>query len=380
MKDRKKIGILINSMQNGGAEKIVKNLSEYLAKKFEVHLFTLKKNRNDLKPKNVLWHNLNFHPDNQIKFFLTIKNKAQILKNELKKKNITCSISFLNKANLLNCSTKKAGYTGKVIISQRHHLCLRGENFLQRAITTSFLKYYYPWADTVICISKGIARDLHKRFSIPLKKICVIYNPLLIRKEKRKNKKTKKTKILLLCCARLAKQKNHAMLLDALKYLPKKIKLILVGEGSEKKEILKKVVKLNLGKRVIFKGFVSDPSRFYEQASILVLSSNYEGFGNVLLEGMAHGLPIISTDCPSGPREILDPYGMHNTKPENKVIRGFCGVLVPPQRSDLMALAIRQVLSNKSMQQKLISNGYKRLHYFRIKKIFKRYEREINKR
>jgi len=366
-------------MQSGGAEKIVKSLSEFLAKKFEVHLFTLQKNKNDLIPKNVACQNLNFQPDNQIKFFLTIKNKAKILKNKLNEKNITCSMSFLNKANFLNCATKQVGYRGKVIISQRHHPCLRGENFLQRATAKSLFRYYYPRADQIICISKGIASDLHKRFSIPLKKICVIYNPSLTKK-KQKNKKTKRKKNLLLCCARLTKQKNHAMLLDSLTYLPKKIKLVLLGEGSEKNTILKKIVKLNLGKRVIFKGYISDPSRFYDQASILVLSSNYEGFANVLLEGLAHGLPIISTDCPSGPREILDPFGIHNTKPENKVIRGFCGVLVPPQRSDLMALAIRQVLSNKSMQKKLISNGYKRLHYFRIKKIFKKYEREINKR
>jgi glycosyltransferase involved in cell wall biosynthesis len=131
----------------------------------------------------------------------------------------------------------------------------------------------------------------------------------------------------------LKPQKNFGMLLDAFKKVAEKTnaRLLILGTGQLQHELEIRIGELSLEGQAFLGGHVDDTASWYETADLFVLSSDYEGFGNVLVEALAAGLPIVSTDCPSGPAEILD--------------NGEYGMLVPVGDADAMADAILGQLS-----------------------------------
>jgi glycosyltransferase involved in cell wall biosynthesis len=125
--------------------------------------------------------------------------------------------------------------------------------------------------------------------------------------------------------------KNHQLLLRAFARLDRPdARLMFVGDGNGREALLSLARELDVAERVIFAGFRSDPTPFYLTADLFVLSSDYEGFGNVIVEAMACGTPVVSTDCPSGPGEILEG--------------GRYGRLVPVGNAPALAHAIKTAL------------------------------------
>ena len=133
-------------------------------------------------------------------------------------------------------------------------------------------------------------------------------------------------------------------------------KLMIIGEGEERKNLENQVKIMNLENQVIFAGFQKDINPFYQTADLFVLSSNYEGFGNVLLEALINGVNIVSTDCKSGPAEILSD--------------GKYGKLVPVNDVEALASGIIEVLKVSSIDQKILQS---RAHEFHPSKIAKKY-------
>ncbi len=136
----------------------------------------------------------------------------------------------------------------------------------------------------------------------------------------------------ILTVGSLKDQKNHSLLLRAFARTPgTRSRLMLLGQG-ENEGILRAVASdLGISDRIIFAGFHRDPSPFYATADLFVLSSDYEGFGNVIVEALACGCPVVSTDCPSGPAEILE--------------NGRFGRLVPVGDAEALAVAISEALA-----------------------------------
>jgi glycosyltransferase involved in cell wall biosynthesis len=112
---------------------------------------------------------------------------------------------------------------------------------------------------------------------------------------------------VILAVGRLEKQKDFPTLIHAFARIRKQypVRLMILGEGNEHSSLESLVQKLGVAEDVIFPGFVANPYAYMAQARVLVLSSAWEGFGNVLVEAMAAGTPVVSTDCKSGPSEIL---------------------------------------------------------------------------
>ncbi len=134
--------------------------------------------------------------------------------------------------------------------------------------------------------------------------------------------------------------KNHSLLLRAFAKLERPdARLMFVGDGAGRDALLALACELGVADRVILAGFLSDPTPFYQTADLFALSSNYEGFGNVIVEAMASGTPVVSTDCPSGPGEILEG-GKH-------------GRLVPVGDVDAMASAIAAALEEPAPSEQL---------------------------
>jgi glycosyltransferase involved in cell wall biosynthesis len=137
-------------------------------------------------------------------------------------------------------------------------------------------------------------------------------------------------------------QKNHQLLLRSFsQMISAEARLMLVGTGQSEVNLRALAADLGIADRVIFAGFHPDPTPFYMTADLFVLSSDYEGFGNVIVEAMACGTPVVSTDCPSGPAEILE--------------NGRYGRLVPVNNPSALATAMRVALAetpDRAMLQK----------------------------
>ena len=263
--------------------------------------------------------------------------------------------------------TKISFINTKIIVSERIDQVenyKRLETFKQKIIFFFFkLAIYrlYNYADLIHCISKGVKKSLFKSFGVK-KNIQVIYNPMNLaplNKIKSKNKnKIKNSKLNILTVCRLEKQKNLECLLKALTIVKKKMNFhsYIVGEGKELKDLINLSKKLDLCKNITFVGKSIDPRKFYENADIFVLCSHFEGFGNVIVEALAYNCKVISSDCPSGPREILE--------------NGKWGILFPINNHESLANSIIDI-----SKKNLFPNSHIRAEDFSIQKIGLKYKK-----
>lgn len=249
-------------------------------------------------------------------------------------------ISALEDTNFVAlCAKKIAGVSTKVVVTVHNHLSRESQNAtqLKRRLTPQFVKFFYPWADSIVGVSQGVAENLVD-LGLPKEKIKVIYNPIVTPEL---NKKLQESidhpwfspgqPPVILGVGRLEKQKDFPTLIKAFAQLKSHpARLMILGEGSERSNLEELVQKLDISEKVAFPGFVPNPYAYMAKAKILVLSSAWEGFGNVLVEAMAAGTSVVSTDCESGPAEIL--------------ANGKYGKLVAVGNSDGMAKAIAQAL------------------------------------
>jgi len=214
-------------------------------------------------------------------------------------------------------------------------------------------------ADAIFAVSKGTADSWARYFGIADRRIKVIYNPVDIENiQKLANYEScshyfDSFKIpVIMSMGRLSKEKDFSTLIRAFSIVIEKreARLIILGDGKERPKLQKLVDELHLDRFVSMPGFIQNPFPYLKRATVFVVSSLYEGFSNALVEAMALGVPIVSTDCPYGPREILD--------------NGKFGTLVQPGDYKALAEAILFMLTHPTSPDDLIS----RANYFSINK------------
>ena len=202
------------------------------------------------------------------------------------------------------------------------------------------LRRAYPRADAVICVSGGVAADLTANVPLPPQRLHVIHNPIPDGDAESPDAAAPLHAWLapgqppvVLGAGRLTRQKAFGTLIRAFALLTDRpdLRLVILGEGSERERLERLARKLGVARRVSLPGFVPNPRAHMARAALFVLSSDWEGFGNVLVEAMSTGTPVVSTDCPSGPREILNS--------------GTIGPLVPPADPVALAAAMAAVLA-----------------------------------
>ena len=200
--------------------------------------------------------------------------------------------------------------------------------FITRKIIIFLKKKLYPRADKVIAISEGVRNSLIENFNFPSKKIDVIYNPAadnrILKLSEEKTENYTFDGYTFINIGRLAKQKDQLTLLKAFKITLDKFKcnLIIIGEGTERNNLERYIAENSLEKNVKLLGYQSNPWKYLSKSNLFVLSSIWEGFGNVIVESMALGIPVISSNCKSGPSEILENgrYGqLYNIHDYNKL-------------------------------------------------------------
>lgn len=201
----------------------------------------------------------------------------------------------------------------------------------------------YPLADRVICVSKDMAKEMHELLGLPMNKVSTIYNPIDTKMARSRMREpiehpwfTTDDWPIFLAVGRLTRQKDYPTLLNAFATLRKErcARLIILGQGTEDTSLKALSTELGIDSDVYFAGFQNNPFAFMANCDVFVLSSAWEGFGNVIVEAMACNAHIVSTDCATGPREILED--------------GRWGRLVPVGDHALLANAMAAALDDPS--------------------------------
>jgi glycosyltransferase involved in cell wall biosynthesis len=210
------------------------------------------------------------------------------------------------------------------------------------------LRRYYPRNDGLIAISRGVAEDAASLVGVAADRIPVIYNPVVTPQLFEQAEQPlddpwfedPETPVIL-GVGRLEPPKNFHDLIDAYAKIRAKrqCRLVILGEGKNRNDLVAQVNSLGLQDDVRLTGFVSNPYRYMRRAAVFALASSWEGLGNALIESMAVGTPVVATDCPSGPREILEG-GKH-------------GRLVPVNDPDALADAIIATLDSPPDRESL---------------------------
>ena len=274
-----------------------------------------------------------------LKILLPLRRYLQIEKPTALVCNLyTCNVVTLM-AKMLVRSKVKLVLVEQIILYEKQE---KKQQKLQERFLPILMRWLYPSADKVVACSQGLARDLEIYLGFNHGKIDVIYNPVIDEKLAEKanlfveHPWFNKGEIpVVLGAGRLVRQKDFATLIRAFALVKKeqKVRLVILGEGQLKNQLLTLVGQLNLENDVAILDFVENPYAYMAKSAVFVLSSGWEGFGNVVAEALAAGAPVVSTNCPSGPAEILD--------------NGKYGELVAVGNSQGMAEAILRVLSGK---------------------------------
>jgi len=212
-------------------------------------------------------------------------------------------------------AARLAGFRGKVVVSEHAILSRpyapRGK--AQRRILRVSTFASYRMAAARVRVSRGACADMASLSRLPLGSFTTIYNPIPAAIPPSADAITAAKHLWgthgprFLTVGNLKPEKNQALLLRAFAALPRPdARLMLLGNGPEEAALRALAEELGVAARVIFAGFQRDPAPFYASADLFALSSNHEGFGNVIVEALSHGLPVVSTDCPAGPAEILE--------------------------------------------------------------------------
>ena len=372
-----KLFILIPSLEKGGIERSMSRLSKGLLDRgWDVSVISEKPSKESIsyfdERVKLLSLGSSFINQNSNIIFSIFKNILYYfkVKKYIKKyspdvllavKNIPVSI-FLkiilkNKFKLIIREAVNPKYSS---ITQR--------SLLSRIFVNNLKKLLYPKADNIIAISEGVKQSLVKNFNLDSSKIQTIYNPsadekILSLAKEDIDRDLISNRPLIVSIGRLTKQKDHITLLKAFNKIHSNIdcNLYIIGEGSERRNLEKFIKNNNIDNKVKLLGYQNNPWKFLSKSNLFVLSSIWEGFGNVIVESMLIGIPVISSDCPSGPREILN--------------NGKSGKLFQVGDYNHLANIIEEIISSDNSE--LINYAKLRSKDFTIEKITQEYQKVL---
>ena len=378
---------LINSLSSGGAEKVLSVIvNELVNQGYKVEIIFLEKNefyKLDNRVKKTYLSDFN-GDESSIKKLLYIPVLAWRLKRYIKQNNISLIQSHIFRANYVNVLAKLFGSNHIVQVVTAGRISRYKELGFNGKINIWLIKYLYSKADLIISKAQGMQEDMQKLFNFNNKQI-VINNPYDIKKIVALSKEDitdfvfDKNKRYLVSVGRLIPLKRNNELINSLQYLANNIEVLFIGDGNQKDYLIDLTKQLNLEKRVHFLGQVDNPYKYMVKSDSFVSCSESEGFPNVLVEAIICGVPVVSSDCVSGPREILAPDTDINKqlkKGENIELAKY-GVLYPVGDVENLTKAIKLLVKNKNLKEKYSQFGLKRANDFSVEKIIEKYKKVL---
>lgn len=351
MKHPPDIALFARWLSGGGAERVMSNLANGFAQrglKVDFIIIQSRKGVAESFHPNVRIIDLNIQANSGLKFVPSSLQSVQALPplvrylRESRPPVIMSATHYINEIALL--AKKFANVSTRVIVTE--HTFLSQETKFVEQLSSRMVpftvKALYSSADEIIAVSHGVAKDLASFMLMQRKPIQVIYNSVVTPEIHKLAKQEidhpwfrEKDQPIVIGSGRFVKQKDFSTLLRAFSKLRKSrpARLVLLGGGRERKALEELAIALNIADDLWMPGFVSNPYAFVAKADLFVLSSAWEGLPTVLIEALALKTPIVSTDCPSGPSEILN--------------EGKYGCLVPVGDFTAMAAAMASVIEGK---------------------------------
>lgn len=358
-----RLTLVISALTGGGAERVLVLLTEGFLKKGydvavvtlsgierdfyklpdEVHRLALNILGNSSTPIDALWNNL---------------YRLLILRRAIRSTQPDVVISFVDRANVLTLlALSKTSY---LVFPTEHcdpvmNPCGKLWNSLRRMT--------YPHATKVVSVSQGI--DSYFEW-LPKTKRAVIYNPLILIEKEQSTiipKGADPDKPWIVAMGRLSYQKGFDILLSAFHQIADKYpnwQLLILGEGEVRSKLETLIENLGLSERVFLPGIISNPFPVLRKSKLFVMASRFEGFPMAHGEAMACGLPVISTDCPSGPREIIRD--------------GVDGILVPNGDVSALAAAMERLIYDEKERLRLAARTPEVVERFSLEKVMGMWE------
>lgn len=394
----KKVNLFIGTLSTGGAERVVSNLSLNLSATIQKNILMFGEKSKIDYPYNaeLIYLDKNSHSNilNKLKTIFTRIITVSRIKRIDKH---STTISFLEYPNLINVLTFRSG---RSIVSVRNHMSTKHKNGIKSKLWNSTIKYLYPKADLIISVSEEIKRDLINNYKIRADKIKVIYNSYDIKGIKELTEDPIEEKYreifdhpVIITAGRLNKQKGHWHLIRAFSRVKKQLpdtKLVILGEGELEPYLKELASDFNIIDDVHFLGFQKNPFKYVARSKVFVMTSFHEGFPNALAEAMACGVPVISSDCKSGPREILAPTEFDNEIIDHQIDKNRYGVLTPVcdgskyNANDAITLeeekiknSILSLLKDENLWEHFSNQSQNRIRDFEISKVIKEWESVI---
>jgi len=357
---KKKLSLFIYSLAGGGAERVVSILLNELKIRYDITLVLMRDKVDYDLPKDTRIYLLeDSNPmESGFKKLLKLPILGLKYKKICKDNNIDISITFMNRPSYVAIFSKLFGNSVYNIISERTtpSMIYRENNLLSR-ISKNLIKKLYPKADLIIANAEGNRIDLIDNFKIDKNMIVTIQNLFDLKKiELLSNKivpRIEFNKFTFISVGRLDSGKNHRLMIKAFARLEdSRSQLIILGEGDQRSYLEKQVKDLGLEKRVFLLGFDNNPYKYFSKSDIFLFSSRYEGFPNVLVEALACGLPVISTDCKSGPREIWTPRLDIGLQLKEGLEFGEYGILTPIDNEEEFLKAMNILYKGKKIRDR----------------------------
>lgn len=313
---KKRIAIFLPGLYDGGAQRVMLNLASGLGSHgFDVDIVLAQAEGPYLSqiPSSARLIELNKKHHSTLRTISSLPSLMHYFRSEKPE----AMVSSLNYVNVIAVLAKRlSGVPLRLVISEHNTFSVEKahQSPYYRWVLQMFMKLTYPKADVIVAVSEGVAVDLAQVLGVPREKITLIYNPIITPGIQAKKDEpiqdswfNKNQPPVILAIGRLTRQKGFDILLQAFAKVRKQrpAHLLILGDGEERGNLLDLSKSLGLDDDVRFPGFVSNPYPYMVNASMFVLSSRWEGLPTVLVEALYCGTRLISTDCPSGPREIL---------------------------------------------------------------------------
>ncbi|MBW4621968.1 MAG: glycosyltransferase family 4 protein [Cyanosarcina radialis HA8281-LM2] len=364
----KRITLVTPSLSSGGAERALVLLARgFLEKGYQVDVITLTGVEHDFYqlPDGVrrLALDISSPSSNLAQALWNNFHRGLILRRAIHALQPDVVISFLSATSVL---TLVALIATRFIVIANEQASIQA---LQSALWYYSIRITFPLAHKVVSVSDGVDNDFAW---LPARKRAVIYNPLTpINYDElildRLPSGVDPDKKWLVAMGRLVKQKNFPLLLKAFKTIADKYpdwQLLIFGEGHLQAELEKLKDDFDLNNRVVFPGVTNNPFAIFKHSQLFVMSSHWEGLPTVLFEALSCGLPVISTDCPSGPREIIRD--------------GIDGILVPTDDVSALAAAMSRLMSDEAERQRFAARAPEIRERFSLKEIVAKWESLIS--
>jgi glycosyltransferase involved in cell wall biosynthesis len=363
---RNRILFILDSLEGGGAQRVTLNILRFMNRQiFEPGLVIVNRNGDyvDILPRDIVVNNFRAR---RARFALWK------LVRLIDKTNPAIIYSTTPYIDEIACIAAE-------ISRRKPRIVLRSPNYVSMMLkqlpfyTRLMARYSYRKADMIITTTQLMTQDMQEKLCISGDKIRLIHNPLdleaisVLSREIADHvwfqHKSRSKVPVVISMGRLVDQKGFSDLLKAFAFVICRFpaRLAILGQGKNLGSLMTLAENLGITHNVLFVGFQPNPYKYLAKSDVFVLPSHWEGFPNALVEAMACKVPVISTDCPSGPSEIIE--------------QGETGLLVPVKDPAALAEAILKVLKDGELRQRLAQGARRRSEDFSIGSIVKDYER-----